>query len=531
SSWIRLCAAHGARGVAFASWPRLRRAISAEPELAARLGGGTPLTDALRSELARNPFDLHPRASAAILYEPYAKGASTRASAEPGVRRREANLYGFMDKGGAEFDPLFSAFGGGTAFGGVDVLTVEDVTHVDLDQYGVILAPQAFSAPPEALAALDEYVMRGGALVADFGFGVRQTGSWLAMPDRAAALFGIRKFIGISNTYGAWRAQDARITSAVPGFPSLAQGLQTAGDAPRHSAPGAGPTSAGTAAFSGFHATAALSPRTLVLAIIATAYDESIGQGFSGVFVNPRGMGIAVYATVLLWEHWPPTDPVYRAFHADLLARRPAVVLHGARDLFARGLAVGATEEGVWALNKGRAAVLARVFVPGARGRAYVGAVAEASAALKNPEGTRAGAELVSFPIAPGELVLVRSAPLRAEPLARTCAILLTTYSPDEVRFVIGGPNARARRSRDGGVRIQAGLTGDVRVTLEDGEYRVEPGSRHVISIRHPTGRTPPKTLRITADAKARLRFTESFSHHVVTITPAADSARAAAQE
>jgi hypothetical protein len=85
--------------------------------------------------------------------------------------------------------------------------------------------------------------------------------------------------------------------------------------------------------------------------------------------------------------------------------------------------------------------------------------------------------------------------------------------------------------ARDGSLRITPLLTGEARVTLENGAYPVAAGSRHLVEIRHPTGRTPPRTLHVTADPEGRLRFTESFSHHAVAITPVAEAARATARD
>ncbi|MGD8240609.1 MAG: beta-galactosidase, partial [Armatimonadota bacterium] len=139
-SWLSWAALNGARGVAFASWERLRDESQSVHDLVSSF-----LTGPGSQEL----FTLRPQASAAILYEPYA----------PAVSERDSDFYGYLDAPGeAATATLLSLCRLPSTYGATDVLALDDLEALDLSRYGVILAPRAFNLPQTAQEKIEQYV-------------------------------------------------------------------------------------------------------------------------------------------------------------------------------------------------------------------------------------------------------------------------------------------------------------------------------------------------------------------------------------
>ncbi|MFQ5810323.1 MAG: beta-galactosidase, partial [Armatimonadota bacterium] len=202
-SWLSWAALNGARGVAFASWERLRDESQGVHELVRSF-----LTDPDSAEL----FTLRPQASAAVLYEPY----------EPVVSERDVGFYGYLRApGDMETATLLSLCRLPSTYGATDVLALDDLEALDLSRYGVIVAPRAYNLPRTAQEKIERYVEGGGAFVADLGVGLFQAGSWSKLPPRLMALFGIEEIVRLQNTYrGGWQAGNGFVGTTAPEFAS-----------------------------------------------------------------------------------------------------------------------------------------------------------------------------------------------------------------------------------------------------------------------------------------------------------------------
>jgi len=494
SLWITAAGVRGASGAAFTDWLSVR--------------GDTALWQPLHGLLTASPtrkrFRTPPVASAAIVLSPYARGESVGTQA----------LYGYLtDQAAGEPGTLLRAFVGGTRYGQLDVFAADDLTQVKLEGYSCLLMPQPYRLPDEAQAALDEYVLQGGVVVADWGAGTYESGSWLELSPRLASIFGVAKILRVSNAFSnRTSAANARISAGFPEFPSLAPGAKTTGLAQGLNE---------QAAFAGWHSTVTLSDAGRALAIIDTAYDERFGLGLSGLVARRRGLGLGIYATVRLWDAWSPECPVFRAFHNDLLRRRARVQLLEAQELVPAAGAVGQCGETVWVHNLSGEQRVLKVLVLNAGNRAYFGAVAEASALRPTPEGTRSGAEVLTMNPAAGELAEATPLPLTIEPLADTTIVLPIAYSPKLVEFEAAGKGATVRQDANGLLKLRGVGKTEASVTLDSGTYPVAPGSRHQVTIRHVQGLEQERQEVLSADAQGRLRFVARLWHHTVTIKPA----------
>lgn len=492
--WVTAAGLRGASGVAFSQWLALRgdRALA------------QPLRSLLKASHTRTLFRTPPTATAAIVLSPYARGEGVGQQA----------LYGYLtDRAEGEPGTLLAMFAHGTRYGQLDVLALDDLTDVQLDRYGCLLMPQPYRLPADVQAAMDEYILKGGVVVADCGAGMYESGSWLELTPRVASMFGIAKVLTVSNSFGnRTGAANARIAAGFPEFPSLTPGARTTGSARALNE---------QAAFTGWHSTVALSDAGRALAIIDTVYDERLGMGASGIVARRRGLGLGVYGTVRLWDAWSPEDPVFQAFHNDLLRRRARVQLLQARELVPPGAAIGQRGETVWVHNLSPEQRVCNVLVSDAQSRAYFGAVAEASAERLSPEGTRTGAEILTMSLDPGRLAEAAPLPLTVEPLADTTLVLPVAYGPNLVEFEVAGKGASVRPDAQGLLKIRAVGRSEARITLGSGTYRVAAGSRHRVTIRHPQELEEERRMILSADPQGRLQFLARIRHSVVTIKPA----------
>ncbi|MCK4324280.1 MAG: beta-galactosidase, partial [Armatimonadetes bacterium] len=219
--WINQAALHGAVGIGLDNYGRLVASGllpgAAGQESPTALANRRTLAEIIRPALQRYIFTVTPKPAAAFLYEPYAEG----------YRVGELSVYGYIaDFSDGEPDYLFNTFRCGSRFGLVDYLTVAALEdpEVDLQQYSFIAAPLALDLPAAATTRLCEYVRGGGAIVADLGAGLRQSGSWQRLPRELQLLFGIEQMPILREEVG-----DFSFGAASEYFPSLPPPLQSQG--------------------------------------------------------------------------------------------------------------------------------------------------------------------------------------------------------------------------------------------------------------------------------------------------------------
>jgi hypothetical protein len=431
--WGREAMLHGACGFGVTEWATVK--------------GSTPLGEALKATLSQirdqKLGPATPAARAAILYEPFA----------PGYVVRDEALYGYFRtlRSGEPAD-LFFGLRLGTRYGQFDYLTEDMLVRAPLDQYGVILAPQAYYLSPESQAALAGYVERGGALVADLGVGQHQAGGKAdTLPPLLKSLFGVQAITELkeeSANLAAWVSTAA--------FPSLIAGTATSGaDRGR--------------AFGGWvgHVVAEVD----VAPLLSRTHR---GEPQLAVLARQRGAGLAVYAPTRLWQYWLPGFDLFDEFHGDLVARRSAVQLLGSPRL------VGESEVALYADGSvgllDRTAGLDRVAVASPAGVVY--AAPEAIQALRGP--------------APGcEIAFGGTGLLRATPIPVTIAA--------EVPIAV-------QVSKYDATGIELQVTADaparLRLTVAGGAYPIAAGSRHQLTVEQLDTRQASQLLA-TADGSA----------------------------
>jgi len=398
--WINQAALHGVVGIGLDNYERL--VVSG---LLPREGGPpspTALTDSklaqvIRPALRRHIFTVTPKPAAAFLYEPYAGGHQIG----------DLPVYGYIsDFSEGEPDYLFNAFRCGSRFGLTDYLTVAALEDpdVDLEQYSFIAAPLALDLPPEAVARLCEYVRDGGAIVADLGAGLRQSGSWQYLPADLPLLFGIEEMPLLQQEVG-----DFSFGAHSPYFPSFLPPLQSHGSfrLSEHLKQGT-PAQMAAYTFGGPVAHVALAPGAIPWGVGSRLPGKDGGYVYSGIMLNEYGLGIALFATTRLWANWLVTDPVFEAFHNDLWARRAAYELHQP------GLFVGDTEicgsgDSCYLLNMGRDTTLVEFSAHRANNHLYAGGFCRFSAYDRLPSGRRTGRVIVTVPVRPLHIISAQS--------------------------------------------------------------------------------------------------------------------------
>ena len=289
ATWINAALLHGAAGIALSDWPSIRdsEAIKGVVRQTVEAIGAT------------GAFPAAPAPRAAILYQPMAGGAL----------RDGRGLYGYLD-GMTPGEPtgLFRIARNGSRFGQFDVLSLDRVSEVDLNEYGVIIAPAALYLPEDIQVALHTFVLRGGALVTDAGIGMYQAeGIATSVPEVMRDLLGIR-YVGLAQPPPSEYPGGGIVFS--PGLrPETGISIPIGpGDAP-------------------FAVDPALEQLAEVIEELVAAPDVAkyLGQSFTAedspkLRVRGLGRGFAVYAPAFLYQNWSPNDPYFIEFHARLLA-------------------------------------------------------------------------------------------------------------------------------------------------------------------------------------------------------------------
>jgi hypothetical protein len=287
--WMVEAALHGAAGITI--WPWSFLGVDNRP--------GDRSTSAQRIETCRGAietlrrsgiFEMAPRNSIAVIYEPYAEGWGAM-----------SEVYGLMRYPDEEPITLMHQLRYGTRYGQVDYLTGQDLANADLDGYGSILAQFTPELSPNDLGRLAAYVARGGALFADVGFDCMRAGkSVTGMSEEARRLFGIRSLQPSAAGPGRWVATGAHS--------KLLGGLASGTDATERL----------------FQYALDVQP--------AGAEAALKGPGGQGLYVHPVGRGYAIYCSALAWSRWTVADPLFRKVHNALFALRAGIERLGEDD-------------------------------------------------------------------------------------------------------------------------------------------------------------------------------------------------------
>lgn len=305
--WIQESCARGAIGVGFSSWTSLNGDAALYKSVA----------DALL-RLGQAPYDRlwgnGPVNTAAILLTPLADGATVQFGTPPAQMPR--GIYGFgEDMVTGEPSDLVWEMRWGTAYGGFDYLSPDDLETAPLDRYATILLPQAFSISTDMTARLASFVANGGCIVADLGLGATQNGCQVnGFSPTLAALFGVSPPFEINNLFFNVNGMTQH-----PLFPSWARSVGirpglvvTAGDGKDNSA------------FTGPVGYTPAPPAAAMLAAapqLAGTFTANRLVSRAGITVNGIGQGYAVFAPFRLWNHWRPGHFGFDTFHGDLLGR------------------------------------------------------------------------------------------------------------------------------------------------------------------------------------------------------------------
>ncbi len=472
----------------------------------------------LSAALGQAPFGGDPPAPpAAVIYEPYAGGhqfAGTPA-------------YGYMtDYPVNDLAALAFGYRLGTVLGGLDYLCPEDLVDADLDRYGAILAPACLSLPPAVVAALGDWVERGGALFGDLGAGMVEGGSWEPAAGPLAGLFGISASLDPSDRFGSFTVGEAH-----PALPSVSIGMEAAGTFVPRQPQGLSMghvrryTFQGTATemkgYAFYGPSWYVHPRTGVipLATEAVRFDDQQRPYFLGLTVARVGHGLAVFAPFPCWSYWPPEDALHAAVHGDLIARRARYRLVGPA-LIDAGMGLAGTDDAVRLLSRG-AATGAEVLAAAADHRVYLGATCTFSATSRSADGQRSGTALLAVEVTPGGMAHCEAIPVRVRPETGQAHARAAVYAPGLVMLDVGGTGAQwGRARRDGPIGFHGGVPTRVRFGIDDGAYPIEPGSQHTVTLEE--GREQPQRLTVTADHRGRLDFWLTVTGGRLSVAPAA---------
>ncbi len=507
--WINQAGLHGAAGIGLDNYGRLVASglLPATGEQQNTALADSKLAQIIRPALRRHIFTVTPKPAAAFLYEPYAEGH----------RVGDLSAYGYIvDFSDGEPNYLFNTFRCGSRFGLIDYLTVAALQdpEVDLQQYSFIAAPLALDLPPRAVARLCEYVREGGAIVADLGAGLRQSGSWQRLPPELQLLFGIEQMPLLQDEVG-----DFSFGAGSPHFPSLPPPLQSQGNfrLSEHLKQGT-PAQRRTYTFGGPVAHVALAPGAVPWGVGSRLPGEDSGYIYSGIMLNEYGLGLALFATTRLWANWLVTDPVFQAFHNDLWARRAAYELHQP-GIFIGDIEICGSGNSCYLLNTGRYTTLVEFSALQADDRLYAGGFCRFSAYERLPSGRRTGRVAITVPVEPLHLTSAVARPIMIKPHYDDASAVLLKYQSDLVELEIAGTGARLRGSRSTGWQLGYGASTPVRITVETGLYPVAAVSRHQVEIDYDFQPTRRQVLQ--ADHSGRLRIDTSGRRARVRIAPA----------
>lgn len=497
--WVAQAALHGSSGFALEDWSQISEVYELEQRLPER-----------SRHLARNvsswrdlAFCVAPKATAALVYSPYAEGFQV--TAQP--------VYGYL-AGLLPGEPstLINCLRLGSRYGLLDYLCVDDMPQVDLAQYGTVLLPACLQLPRPQAVQLEEFISGGGAAVADLGLGMYQSGSWTALPEGLSQSFGITGMGELTERVG-----DLTVgATALHGLPGLQPGARSEGLFSARKSNTGPATDRKPWTVSGWTAEATLLETAVPVATMGVRFDGDKVPHFAGLVGRAQGSGLGLFATHPLWQYWPLTDPLSSVLHASLLRRRAQYEVMQA-GLLPGAVQMAGAEEGLQLLNASDELVVGQVWAYAAGSRGYLGAMAQFMASPIE-RGLPAGTALILARLPERQVKLLSRIPLLVQPRADDATVEVQEYSPERVVLRVFGAGAMVRNGRKGFDVEAAGET-PVRLVLSSGAYRVAPSSRHLVVTRQRSGRESRNVAM--ADPRGELDLSAIYRSETLTISPA----------
>lgn len=505
--WVLEAASHGARGFALDDWRRLTtyRLVGQDtvvPLEEGRVGERVDFLGDLLRDLTPGVFGVRPNPCYAFLWTPYAGG----------LEAFNVPAYGYIEDW-SEVQPtrLFVAFRRGCTWGTPDYLAPEDVPLVDLDRYSAVFAPQALSVPEPAQQALADWANKGGVLVADVGLGVSQTGSWHVLPDTLAAVLGLPELYSGGMLVGTWQ-----VTRAHELLPDLKPGERPVGSVDAKQPQVAPATERRPTAVKGWGAYALAGPAVTAVGIVdVRPVPGRTGRGIAGVFAHPYGAGGGIFASFRLWERWEPGDPLFAAFHGSLCRRHARYALSG--SFWPADVSMVPEVDGV-ALVSHQGAIV-EVTALAADDALYSGAYCLASAEARLPDGRRSGDVSLLVEAPPRSLLRLRRQAVSVRPYIGSCLSRVRLVGPAALEILAYGADPVLQQRRQGVEVLQTAAV-TVRVLVGNGTYRVEPGSRHRVTMTMARGAS--QSFEVTADAGGHLDFDVVAQKTTILVEPLA---------
>lgn len=476
-NWINLALLHGASGIQFWSWSALRDSES--------FAAVVKQTAAALEETRW--FPIKPVARAAVLYEPYAGGAM----------RYGKSLYGYLD-GVTEKEPteLFFTVKNGTRYGLMDVLSAASLRQVDLKQYGAIFAPMALSLSDEAQVALNQFVLLGGALVADAGIGMYQAkGTVDSIPEIMLTTFGMRE----GQATLAARPED---TASHPG-------LTFEGVTPIQ--PGrSSPVSDEQALEELLQELEALLYQPEVAKFLGQEFNTKDGPQFRA---RGLGKGFAVYAPAFLYQQWDAERADFASFHDYLLSWAYDLKVIEPDALWPPIAVVSAENKSVTvAAPNNNPTAVDLYFVSN-----QLYAVPKGVTKLWN---TTAGSSVeLLFPGAP--LATAVALPIYIFPAEEETmvAVQVLQYEAEGIQLRVSGDGASVGVS-GGEVYLRGGTSTPAEIAIGDGNFRVASGQSYRVVIED-LGRVQADYTVMPNPEDGQMVISGRFRSALVTITPA----------
>jgi hypothetical protein len=539
--WVSTARARGAVGACFDSWDNLKRNAGLQSTLAEKL-----------SFLSRGrelqSWGSPPTCTTAVLLAPLADGITVKVGDVSNQVSR--GLYGFGDNlVQGEPSTLVWSLRWGTAFGGVDYLSPDDLDQSLENRYSTIMAPQLLSCPNEVGTALSNFVFNGGTLMADLGLGALQSGGRAsAMPPQMVRLFGVPGVYEVNRAsfnltgvathpmFQAWNPVISRYDNTV----------LTLGEMP------------GSKAFTGSVGYSAAMPVAQTL-----AQGTQITQNFGAtkrvlrapVTINDAGRGYAIFAPFQMWAYWRPGNVGFDGFHGDLWARGASLALATSSLVPSPALSIEGQTLFPEVDNRGSSITLTNHDAPGQQNKhaslqttgtgdwLWSNAIVLLSndwqsllssgrpAPIENPLEFEARPRPLALytMLQAGESKSVQMIPIAVQNLSGgpLCAEVVKATS-SEVEFNVW-PNAGTINSTDVAWQPTLGGSATCRVTMHSmgDSYLMVPGSRHRVVITDyakPIKKGFQKTEQIlAADEKGRLLFEFAGSACRIRITSASE--------
>ena len=314
--WLQEACARGAVGVAFDSWPDLKSNFDLRQSILEKL---RDLNSAPTNALWGEP----PVATTAVVLAPLADGITVNYG--PVAQGGKRGLYGWAENLiDGEPSNLVWGLRWGTAFGGVDYLSPEDLSDTSLDLYNTILAPQMLDCSLQNQTALTNYVTAGGVLVADLGMGALQSGGQVGiLPPAMSLLFGVPGSYDVRPVSFNLKGGEQH-----PLLPQWANRLQK-----NPTATLTGGDGLGQAAFNGPVGFSLVNPSATILGFgpqIGNKGGNGRGNSWGApLTANGAARGTAIFAPFRLWSNWRAGNFGFNDFHGDLMSRGATLAISG----------------------------------------------------------------------------------------------------------------------------------------------------------------------------------------------------------